>query len=302
MEAIDDRSPRLTSPKVWSTGLAAAPVLCSEGSGWAGALVRRWRGIDREIVQPALNQHYLSMHLGGPKFIIRRGEGMTRDVETAAGALSLIPAGAAFDWDTTGPIDFAHLYLSPVLIRQIGIEVFDRDYGGHAIEDPLGFVDPVLQSLFEAMLDELETPAAGTRVYLDTLFRSLAVRLLRLHGGGKGRMVARQTIAPLRLRRVFEFIEANLAADIGVADMAAIAAISQFHFSRAFSGASGSSPYAYLTARRIMRAKLLLKDPDLSIAAVAAASGFQTTGQFSRMFKRLTATSPRRYRRDTQHG
>lgn len=286
------------SPKAWTSGLAATPVLCSEGSIWRGALIRRWRGIEREIVQPALDHHYLTMHLGGPKYIVRRGEGRTRSVETVAGAMSLIPAGAAFDWETTGPIDFAHLYLSPTLVRQIGIEVFDRDFGGRALEDPLGFVDPLVQAAFTAMLDEIEAPEAGSRVYLDTLFRSLSVRLLRLHGGGTAREATRQTLAPVRLRRVYDFIEANLGRDVSVADMAAVAAVSQFHFSRAFAAAAGASPYAYLTARRIVHAKTLLADPDRTIAGVAEACGFQTAGQFSRMFRRLTGSAPRQFRRD----
>ncbi|MBA3543139.1 MAG: hypothetical protein H0T83_01650, partial [Chthoniobacterales bacterium] len=174
------------SPTVWADGLAP-PILCSAAAGWTGGLLRRWRDIDGDIPQPALDKHYLTIHLGGPKHVIRRGEGGVRDAYVKPGALSLTPAGAAFHWSTAGPIDFAHLYLSPIVVRQIGIEVFDRDGSGLAIEDRLGIVDPLVQALFAAMIEEVETGIAGSRVYLDTLFDSLTVRLLRLYGGGNRR-------------------------------------------------------------------------------------------------------------------
>lgn len=273
------------------------PMLCSAATGWNGALVRRWRGVDPDIVQPALDSHYLSMHLGGPKRVSRSGEGGRREVEVESGALSVVPAGTAFKWSTVGPIDFAHLYLSPVIARQIGIEVFDRGGSGSALEDRLGTVDLLLQSLFLAMLEEIDSQAAGSRIYLDTLLRSLSVRLLWLYGGGGLRgSPARLSLAPVRLRRVYDFVEANLASDIGVADLAEVANVSQFHFSRAFTSASGSSPYAYLIARRIVLAKTLLHNPDLHISTIAELCGFQTAGQFSRMFKKSTATTPRQFR------
>lgn len=287
------------SPTVWARGLAAPPILCSATAGWSGALLRRWRDIDGEISQPALDKHYLTIHLGGPKHVVRRGEGIVRDAHVTPGALSITPAGAAFHWTTIGPIDFAHLYISPMVVRQIGIEVFDRDGSGLAIEDRLGIVDPLVQTLFAAMIEEVETGVAGSRVYLDTLLDSLLVRLLRLHGGGNRRSsMVGPSLAPVRLRRVYDFIEANVGRDVGVADMAAVAAVSQFHFSRAFASAAGVSPYAYLIARRIARAKHLLGDPDLQIAAVAKQCGFHTAGQFSRLFKRSTEVTPRQFRRN----
>jgi AraC-like DNA-binding protein len=72
--------------------------------------------------------------------------------------------------------------------------------------------------------------------------------------------------------------------------------MSPFHFSRLFKLATGESPHAYLTRRRVERAKELLADSSLPLVHVASAVGFQTQGHFTEVFRRHTGTTPRRFR------
>lgn len=53
---------------------------------------------------------------------------------------------------------------------------------------------------------------------------------------------------------------------------------------------------AYLTRRRIERAKDLLRSANLAITEVAAMVGFSNLGSFSTRFRRLVGESPREYR------
>ncbi|QXQ07327.1 AraC family transcriptional regulator [Sphingosinicellaceae bacterium] len=285
-----------TSPAERATGLGESPILWTAPVGRDGATVRRWRDIDPNISQPAFDQHYLTIHLGGHKRIVRRGEGRALEVDTEDGAMSLIPAGSAYEWRTSGPIDFAHLYLPVSAVRQIGIEAFGRD-GGRGVEDRLGFVDPLIRSLFVTMLAEIATPDLTSDFYLDALYTTLMVALLK---GRAGRLSAAQTpmsLAPARLRRVYDYIDVNFASEIGIDELAGVAALSRFHFGRAFSAANGAAPYAYLTGRRIAHSKMLLREASLVIGEIARRSGFRTPGQFSRMFKRAIGVSPREYQR-----
>lgn len=286
----------LYSPVAWGDNLSAPPVISSEQTDWPGALLRSWRGIE-PVSYPRLDHHCLTLHLGKPRRIERRGEGSNLEVDIRPGALSLTPSGAAYEWKTTGPVDYAELYLSPAFIRQIDAEVFDRGGSGFGLEDRLGIVDPMIEIALRMMLAEIAEMRFGSRLYLDSLLRTLSIRLLQMCGNAEPvRPGARYSIAPARLRRVLEYIEANLSADIGITELAEVAAISTAHFSRVFAHATGTPPYAYVVARRIEHAKRLLANPELPLSAVAASCGFNTEAHFSRMFTREVGVTPRQYR------
>lgn len=271
--------------------------MSNEGGDWTIPLIRWWSDVDPHIVQPALDHHYLTMHLGGPKRVVRRGEGNLQSVELDSGALSIVPSGAAFEWHTLGPIEFAHIYLPPGGLKRVGLEELDRDGRSISLEDRLGMRDPLLQTLFLEILGELMGRGNGSRLYTETLLHSLQLRLIKSYANAPpARVRERHSIAPLRLRRVLEYMEANLAEDVALADLASAAGASPFHFSRSFTTAMGMPPYRYLLTRRIERAKALLAAGDGSMGDVARQCGFNSGAQFSRMFKRVTGTSPLRFR------
>lgn len=287
---------RFLSPGAWNRRLSAPPVVTGVNSA-RGALIRRWRDVDPEISQPALDHHYLTIHLGGAKRLHRSGEGKREDVTVASGAISVVPAGSSFHWNTKGPIDFAHLYLAPRKFAELGIQEFGVD--GLVLQDRLGVRDPLIAELFLAVLDEAAAPTMNSALYVDTLLHTLTVRLLRRYADAPARAVnLRHSLPPARLRRVLEFVEAHLAGDIALADLAAVASTSPFHFNRAFASATGLPPYAYLVRQRIERAKLLLADGREPVAIIAGQCGFHSPGQLARMFKQVTGQSPLRYRQD----
>ena len=99
------------------------------------------------------------------------------------------------------------------------------------------------------------------------------------------------------LAKVLEFVEAHLADDLALADLAAAACLSPSRFSGVFTAALGTSPMRYVLQRRIARAETLLGDPEVPIETVAAACGFNSVAYFGRMFRRLAGIPPGRYRR-----
>jgi AraC-like DNA-binding protein len=60
--------------------------------------------------------------------------------------------------------------------------------------------------------------------------------------------------------------------------MAGEAGYSRFHFARAFAAAYGETPRAYLTRRRIERAKTLLRTANLSVTEICFLVGFASSG------------------------
>jgi AraC-like DNA-binding protein len=96
------------------------------------------------------------------------------------------------------------------------------------------------------------------------------------------------------VRRVREYLEANLAPAPCLHDLAGVANLSRFHLLRVFRRDTGLAPHEYLTQLRIERAKRLLAAGE-PISAVALAVGFSDQSHLNRRFKRLVGVTPGRF-------
>lgn len=75
-------------------------------------------------------------------------------------------------------------------------------------------------------------------------------------------------------------------------DLAAVAGISRRHLTRVFRRATGIGVKEYATKLRLERARLFLRDPQLSVDAVAERCGFADGRQLRRLWKTAFGTSP----------
>jgi AraC-like DNA-binding protein len=100
------------------------------------------------------------------------------------------------------------------------------------------------------------------------------------------------------LRRARDLIDRDYAEPLDLDAMAVEAGYSRFHFARAFAAAYGETPRAYLTRRRIERAKALLRTANLSVTEICFLVGFSSLGSFSTRFRELIGSSPSAYRAD----
>jgi AraC family transcriptional regulator len=168
-----------------------------------------------------------------------------------------------------------------------------------ALRTQIGIRDPVIEGMAAAWRRELAERGAGGRLYTEGLGSALAVHVHRAYGDGLGRSPpVTGGLGALRLRRVVDYIEAHLAEDIGLRDLAALAGLSAHHFGEAFKASTGTSPHRYLIERRILRAKERLLGADRSIAEIAVSVGFANHSHFTDNFRKLTGTTPSRFRID----
>ena len=104
-------------------------------------------------------------------------------------------------------------------------------------------------------------------------------------------------LAGWQRRSVAQYIEENVSEQILLAELAELAQLSIFHFSRAFKQSFGMPPHRYHTTRRIERAKILLAKPNQSVTEIALDMGFSETSSFTAAFRRLAGRTPTEYRR-----
>lgn len=157
--------------------------------------------------------------------------------------------------------------------------------------DRLLEVFPVQQlTLFDRFLrqacDVLETQTRQLRTWLE--MPSSTAKRSHLRGG----------LSPAALRRVQLFVEGNLGRTIHLHDLAARAALSPYHFARAFKTSAGMTPRTYVEHRRIEQAKRLLTESTQPLAQVAVEAGFGTQSRLTSTFKRRTGFTPGEFRRE----
>ena len=143
-------------------------------------------------------------------------------------------------------------------------------------------------------------PAPAGKMLMETLAAALGVHLLHHHSNLGSVSVtlpaARGALDPIRLRRIKDFIEANLGEDLTIETLANEARLSPFHFARAFKAATGMAPHRYLTNRRIEKARSWISEGQLSLAEIAFRCGFSSQASFTKWFKRLVGATPGAYR------
>lgn len=101
-----------------------------------------------------------------------------------------------------------------------------------------------------------------------------------------------------RINRVFEYIEANLDADLSLPALAKVGCFSAFHFHRVFKTITKETVNAYVTRKRLECAALDLIHKSLSISEIALKSGFNDNSTFTRAFKKFYGISPTGFRKE----
>ena len=83
---------------------------------------------------------------------------------------------------------------------------------------------------------------------------------------------------------------------MSVPDIAQTVHLNEQYFMRLFKKETGGSVLQYITARRIALSIYYLENTEMSITDIAVSSGFDNYSYFNRIFKRLTGTTPSKYR------
>jgi len=106
-----------------------------------------------------------------------------------------------------------------------------------------------------------------------------------------------RALADPRLSRALAAIHRDPATEWTVAALADLAGMSRSVFAERFVSATGSTPLGYVSDWRLSAARTLLRDPALSLDAVAADVGYASASAFSRAFARRFGEAPGQMRR-----
>lgn len=180
--------------------------------------------------------------------------------------------------------------------RHLVVEVepghFDEMGASRRVVEEIHHVDRVGAETIAASVErELSEADDLAPVAIEGLVLLLFARVLR--------GVSEQTSplsAPSWLATAVDFLHANFATSIRLADVAAAVSVSPDHLSRVFVSAHGTTIGAYVRRLRVDAAATWLATTDDSIAAIAYRVGFADQSHLTRVFKRLRGITPNLFR------
>ena len=284
-------------------------LLSSEPHGWHGLLVRSYREPELQgesvRVPPLAAHHIVLISAGRLHFEQRDADGGAWErFDVGVGDMFITPAMTpSYDvqWRALSeePVESIHLHLEPALLEGMAADLLNAPLERVRIATRDGIRDSVIQSVALELCQSLQSPHATDRLYVDSAARMVAAQVLRHHVvlGPTVIKDMRGGLPPSRVRRVTDFIVANLSQGLDLDSLAAQAELSPYHFARAFKQSTGETPHGYVLRHRIERARDLLRGSGKSIAEVALEVGFPSQSHFTTQFRKMTGSTPGQYRR-----
>ena len=275
----------------------------SAGLGWPSISVQLLSHCPCEVPAVVLPSVEICIVVAGTEhgLVRRNATGFYQEATARTGAIWLSPAGLSKEIEITSPIpETAHLLLTAGLFDRLKDDFRLPEKPAYSIRNEAGITDNVIETLGRSILYELTVETAATRLYVETASLALAGRLVQKYNDSWTRRVQKQSASYLdsvRLRRVFDFIEANITNEITLDDLARVAGYSPYHFARKFTVTVGVAPHRYVSQIRLEIAMAELAAGKLPLAQIALNAHFSSQATFTRAFHRAAGMTPLEYRR-----
>lgn len=271
----------------------------SRGAPWESALV-----MEVDEVQPGEMNDYMPespivvLHLDGSSGTVERmGERSGfESLSSKAGIVDIDPAGerTSVRWDQPHSLLFmmpTNATMQRVLTEVRGASDFELQRANHVH-------DPQIERIGYALMSECESGFMSGQLFGESLALALVSRLMARFGACSLQLDTPSGCGlPLwRLRQVKQYVEDNLAGNLCMADLAAVAHMSEFHFSRLFKQSTGYTPYRYIVGRRVQRGRELLAKTALPLQEISEKLGFGDQSHFTTVFRKSVGMTPKQFR------
>ena len=269
---------------------APSLITSSNQTDWSGLCLEHYLYPAFETTEYTLENHHICIYLGNPLTYEQVVKGKLRSQNCIYGDIVLYPAGLTqkLSWDKQAEI--VQLDIAPELVDRVGLS------DNIELVPQFGFRDGLLQQLALALLAQLQRNIKQDRLYTDSLLNTLCLHLIGHYTSSKINTDDSYDGLPAFLdRRLDEYIQANLAQNLSIADLAQIVGLSTSHLTKLFKQSKGISLYQYVIRCRIERAKQLLKQEG-AIAEVAIQAGFNDQSHLTYHFKRHVGVTPKAFK------
>ncbi|KQP59831.1 hypothetical protein ASF41_08890 [Methylobacterium sp. Leaf111] len=281
----------------------AGLLATSRGRQWQGvaAELRSHPAGDLPAIVPTQMEITLATRRVPGAHVSRKGAGLRQRTAVEAGTIWLCPVGVGEDdINISAPLtEILHIYLPAERFAALANLYGDARIRADTVRYLADVPDPLIRQIGLSILSELVRESSAGRMMVEAAALALTARVAQAYGHDRpdrADPVCGDHDCPERIQRAIAFIRDNLDRDLSVTELAAAACLSPFHFARLFKRVTGKTPYGFVSAERLARARRLLAERKLPLVDVALSSGFSSQAAFSTAFKRVTGCTPGEYR------
>lgn len=262
---------------------------------WDGICVDRLYMPPYESPEVMVQEHLLTIQLSQPHIFEFPEKGQLHRIRKFPGSISLAPSGFRFQgrWDRN--VEMLILTLKPSVVEKCAAQLHDAN--SVELLRCNGLLDPQIQHIGLALEADLRAGSPGGCLYYESLANALAVQLL-IKYSAKEQKIERYTggLPERKLKRAIEYINDNLSTEVSLEALATVVGMSMYYFIQLFKQSIGCTPHQYVLQCRVERAKQLLRTTKLPIIDIALQVGYKNQSHFTKVFRKLTGTTPREYR------
>ena len=211
----------------------------------------------------------------------------SKEYAVGPGAVILMPRGQEHQTRIPPGTRASSVHLEAELVAGVADALGPR-YQRRELEAGLVPAPDRLLRLAGLLVLECTESGPGSVLAADSLAEALTVQVLRR----APQQASSAGCHDARIARALQAIEASGGADLDVSELASVAGMSRYHFSRMFREVTGASPYQHLLGVRLARAAELLRGGHVSVTEAALSAGFTDFGRFAAQFQRWRQHDP----------
>ena len=209
----------------------------------------------------------------------------------------LMPKESESTWDIRDDLSFIHRNCTDAHLRHVGEQIWDKSPYSFTLDENLFGDDASITALYRHFILGCDWQQSANQLTLSTASTLLLTHLVQHYSNVQWTLpTVTGGLSPVVLRNVLGFIEENLAQPLTLADLAAQASLSEFHFARMFRQSMQMAPHQYVMQRRMERAKSLVRHTGKPLTEIALACGFSSASHFSNRFRAATGLTPSQLR------
>ena len=297
------KTPERTTAEVFPRYLGGEVVADSATLKWPGLFVRRYRFprvVDGFLVPATAEPLIACTVAGSAEFEERETGGAWLRYPVRRGDLFVTRSKTPYELRWNSPsgaeLEVLHIHLS---VDQL-TTALEAVYGDKAADVEVTEFFGRDETLAHFCFACAELLSSGTAVSAKRI--AAFTHLLAIHIAEKYTNVASQRpdyrggLPIARLRKIEDYVRANLAESISIEKLAELAELSPFHFSRVFKQTTGMTPLQFVTRERMLQAQRLIRETSRSLIEIALEVGYTSPSHFAQVFRRIVGGTPTEFR------